>query len=386
MKICVISNLYKPYQRGGAEIVARLMVKGFEKAGKEVLVISTHPERKSKVEQNQNTKIYRFRPMNLFYYLDDYKHNFFVRAIWHIFDTFNFHSAGIVRKILKKEKPDLIVTHNLKGIGLLIPRVIKKLKIKHIHVLHDVQLAVPSGLIFREKENAFLVTGFPSRIYAWICKRLFKSPRFVVSPSEWLMRFYEKKGFFQKSKREVFPNPIVSSGQAVDKEPERQNRFLFVGQLEKHKGIEWLAELWEKNHIQSELLIIGDGTAKLKCQMSKVKVLGRLEGEELNKIFVQADFLIMPSLCYENSPTVISLAYQNATPVIVANIGGAAELVEKNKTGYIFNAGEEESLLKAINQAQSISDTELEKMSENCTEKVKEFGLAKYIDKVLSLE
>ena len=158
---------------------------------------------------------------------------------------------------------------------------------------------------------------------------------------------------------------------------------MFVGQLEKHKGIQWLIDFWRRNNIVHELFVVGGGSPELTNLPTNVKLLGKKIGQELNTIFTQIDFLIMPSLCYENSPTVIPLAYQNATPVIVANIGGAGELVKQNETGYLFESGDNDSLMEALKQVDSLGDEEYKRMSENCLAAVKDFPLQKYVDKLL---
>lgn len=384
MKIAIISNLYAPLARGGAERVAQITAKGFAHAGHDVIVITTKPEWGMSVEQNGKQKIYRFRPLNLFCYLELNKHGVLARAVWHVFDMFNPDSAWCVRKILRQERPDLVITHNLKGIGYLIPAIIRRLKIKHVHVVHDVQLAVPSGLIIKGNENASLVSGFAARIYSRACRALFGSPDAVISPSSWLMKFYEAKGFFPKSLKKVFPNPLSAVSPPAAVKTHKQNRCLFVGQLEEHKGIQWLIDFWRKNMIGAELLVVGDGSLALNNMPRNVKILGRLDGDRLNNIFVQVDFLIMPSLCYENSPTVIQLAYQNATPVIVADIGGAGELVEKGKTGFLFEAEDADSLRNALNMASALTDAEYEKMSRNCLNQIRDFSFRKYLEKLLA--
>ncbi|MFH1762450.1 MAG: glycosyltransferase, partial [bacterium] len=300
MKICLITNLYPPFTRGGAEEVVRITVGGLISAGHDVVVISTKPGFSLSVEQSQKLKIYRFRPLNLFYYLNDHKHNSVVRLIWHFWDMFNLSSAFMVRKILSNEKPDLVITHNLMGLGFLIPNTIFACGLKHIHVLHDVQLAVPSGLILKGKETHFAVDSFLVKLYARFCRNLFIKVQAVISPSQWLLDFHSQKNFFPKAKTIVILNPISLNQESKQKDV-RINKYLFIGQLEKHKGIEWLVDVWEKNNIQSELFIVGAGALKLKVQSEKLKVLGKVEGEEVNKIFAQADFLIVPSLCYENS-------------------------------------------------------------------------------------
>ncbi|MBU2214441.1 hypothetical protein KKA83_00735, partial [Patescibacteria group bacterium] len=43
MKICLINNLYKPYTRGGAEVIVELISQGLLNKNIEVVVISTMP-------------------------------------------------------------------------------------------------------------------------------------------------------------------------------------------------------------------------------------------------------------------------------------------------------------------------------------------------------
>lgn len=383
MKICLISNLYQPYTRGGAEDIVAMSAKGFLAAGQHVVVISTKPGFGVAVERQDRLAIYRFKPLNLFYYLDDYRHNVFVRMIWHYLDMFNFFSAMIVRRILKIERPDMVITHNLKGLGYTIPAAVRSMKIKHIHVLHDVQLAVPSGLIIKGKENTFVVNGFLTKIYQYFCRSSFARIPVVISPSQWLLDFYRQRGFFDKAKTAVIRNPLEQKCDLTGK-TQKHCRFLFVGQWEKHKGIEWLIDFWNKHNMQSELLIVGAGTCQLHDRNTRIKVLGKKAGEELTQLFKRVDFLIVPSLCYENSPTVIPLAYQNATPVIVANIGGAGELVQDKETGFLFEAGNEDSLKNALDKANALTDVVYEKMSRNCLNQTNDFSLKKYVEQLLA--
>lgn len=403
MKVCVITNLYTPHIRGGAELIAKTMAEGFVAVGDSVVVISTKPTAGLSVEQNSGRcRIYRFRPLNIFYYLNDYNHSAPIRLLWHFFDMFNWHSAKVVAGILKNEKPDLVVTHNLKGIGLLIPRIIARLKLKHIHVLHDVQLVVPSGLILKNHEKDFIVSGWPTKIYAGICRRLFSKVGCVVSPSKWLLDFYVRNGFFKNAQQQVVRNPVESC--SAKPKQEKTGNFLFVGQMEKHKGVKWLVDIWGRRQIDGNLLLVGDGSlrngyesvpprwrdpaiiahSKQNCG-TNIKFLGKKTGAELEKIYRAADFLIVPSLCYENSPMVIQLAFQNGVPVIVADIGGAAELVENKKTGFVFESGNEQSLLTALKIGCGLSAEDYNSMSKRCLKKSQNWSVEKYIEQIINL-
>ena len=53
----------------------------------------------------------------------------------------------------------------------------------------------------------------------------------------------------------------------------------------------------------------------------------KFQNDQILEIMAKADCLIVPSLCYENSPTVIYEAAYNNLPVLAANIGGISELL-----------------------------------------------------------
>ncbi len=145
MKIGIITNLYPPFVRGGAELIAAMQAEGLKNAWQHVFVISSRPAKipvyghsfsptklwgQSKDEIN-NIDVYRFNPVNLYYYLNDFKYPSFIRGLWHLIDIFNIFSYFKVKKILKEEKPDLVISHNLMGLGFLLPRLFRNLKIKH---------------------------------------------------------------------------------------------------------------------------------------------------------------------------------------------------------------------------------------------------------------
>ncbi|OGF21176.1 hypothetical protein A2316_03480 [Candidatus Falkowbacteria bacterium RIFOXYB2_FULL_38_15] len=368
MKICLISNLYHPYARGGAEKIAATVAGGLREDGHEVFIISTKPYKnfQSLKAKKEEDNVYRFYPLNVFYYLNDYRHNILWRMKWHFLDMFNLHSYFIVKSILKKEKPDIVMTHNLKGMGYLIPYLIKKSGIKHIHTLHDVQLSTPSGLIIYSKENSLEQRIFLRKWYETLCRWLFGSPDIVISPSKWLLDFYTEKGFFEKSKKAVLTNPVgLRQAQALKYSPNetlpltkagaesKGLRLLYIGQIEEHKGVLFLVNTLKDLDINFELHIVGVGS-KLELIKNIVQgdarfiFYGFLEREKLEQVFYTADLTVVPSICYENSPAVVGESLVAGVPALVARIGGAAELIEEGKNGFTFEAGNAEDLKKAL--------------------------------------
>jgi len=396
MKICLISNLYPPYNRGGAEQVAKNTVDGLLSKGHQVVVITAKPFGKFLEEKSvENLKIYRFFPLNLFFYGNDYKYPIGVRFFWHILDTFNVHSYFVARAILKKEKPDIVHTHNLKGLGYLIPLAIRQLGFFHVHTLHDVQLVEPSGIILKGEEPAYPQKVFLRHLYEATCRFLFGSPNVVISPSKFLLDFYEKRNFFLKSRKVILPNPVIEIESNIERVVKKEGvfNFLYLGQIEEHKGVLFLIKTFQKflasQNINCYLHVVGSGSKleeakKLADDSTQIIFHGKVDHYELPKIFAEADITVVSSLCYENSPTVIFESFSHGVPVLASGIEGVAELIKDGQNGITFEAGNEAALLTKLDWCLKNSSL-ISLMGQSARESVKDRGLAVYLDKLLNL-
>lgn len=363
MRICLISNLYPPYSRGGAERVVETEARALKALGHEVFVITAEPVREDgsvepRLTVEDGIRVWRFYPLNLFFYGEIGRHAAFARVIWHFWDSRNMSAARRVAEILRSERIEIAHTHNLKGLGFRIPHVIHSLGIRHVHTLHDVQLAVPSGLMIKGSEKGVGVTDLVSRFFASVAKRSFGSPDIVVSPSKYLSNFYSSRGYFPLSQRVFLPNPAPRVAPASHA-PSLETRFLFLGQLERHKGILMLIEAFRrlvKDRPKARLDVVGTGSVvdeaiRLAGKDLRISFYGKKSPSQFREMFSKTDYTIVPSLCYENSPTVISESFAYGIPVIVANIGGAPELVRDGESGLIFEAGNVAAIVTAMKRA-----------------------------------
>lgn len=397
MKVAILNNLFPPNSHGGAEEAAKTQTNTFFVQGNEVIVLTLSLLNKKSVQSRDGIKIYELRHRNIFNYFNIGRHSAPVRFLWHIIDTFNFWLANDIGKILKQEKPDLVITHNLKGLSFLTPLKSKNLKIKNYQVMHDVQLYTPSGLIEYGKENIFEHTGLPTRIYRFFTRRLFKYADKVFFPSAWLLNFYRKNDFFINQEKILEPNeagfkggPSTSSGTnnyclSEVEGVQQRSGFLYVGQLEPHKGVILLFDAFEKlNELVPErsssklfperseaacpakliersgesrgdikLHIIGDGSLmpeiKKRAQLNpNIIVHGRVPREKLPEFYSRAKATIFPSLVYENAPMVIAESLSCGTPVICSRLGGAPELIREGENGITFTPGDANDLAEKI--------------------------------------
>lgn len=364
MRIIIISGLYPPYGKGGAEAAAGGAAAEFASAGHEVAVITARPFAGLKslapeMAQEKGIRVYRFFPLNLFFYGNIGKHGFLLRALWHLFDLWNIHAYLMISKIIRREQPDLVLTHNIKGFGLILPSALlsvrreNNLHYKWIHTLHDVQLFAPSGILKLGEENKL-----SHKIYSLLTRLLFCSPDVVTSPSKWLLDFYSERGFFSKSEKRVVRNP-VKGGSAIKVSGSVKNSFLYLGQIEEHKGVLFLLDAWKKfsvSHPDRGLTIAGGGSlmgevVKRAKDMPGIKILGAVPHEATGSLLASHGAVIVPSLVYENSPSVISESLCFGVPVLASRIGGIPEMVDNGVNGWLFEPGNKESLITAMEEA-----------------------------------
>ncbi len=363
MRTCFITNLYPPYGRGGAERVVEEEARALRALGHDVSIITACPVREDgsiepRMTVEDGIRVYRFFPLNLFFYGEIGRHAAPARLLWHLRDVWNDHAARTVEGLLKRERPQIVHTHNLKGIGFRILRVIRALGIRHVHTLHDVQLVAPSGLILKGGERGVGVTDPLSRVFARWARSSFASPEVVLSPSRFLLRFHEARGFFPRSQKILLPNPapsVLPSRHAMSSE----TRFLFLGQVEAHKGILLLIEAFRrlvKDRPKIRLDIVGTGAGMNAAREAagkelRISFFGKKNPAQFAEMFSKIDYTVVPSFCYENAPTVIIESFAYGVPVAVADIGGAAELVRHGENGLVFEAGNVGALVAALKQA-----------------------------------
>jgi glycosyltransferase involved in cell wall biosynthesis len=78
---------------------------------------------------------------------------------------------------------------------------------------------------------------------------------------------------------------------------------------------------------------------------------GAYEPADLPRLMAAADWVVMPSLWWENAPLVLLEAARHRRPVLCSGIGGMAELVEHGATGLHAPAGDVEGWVDAMADA-----------------------------------
>ena len=192
-----------------------------------------------------------------------------------------------------------------------------------------------------------------------------------LAPSHFLLERYvewgipkEKISFMENGRRLVRRSPGAEARQP-------RNRLGFFGQFSYFKGVhivleamkilgqeECRAHLWLHGaniELQSEKFQ-SSFKALVEASEENVSLVGRYDHTALARLMANIDWVVVPSVWWENSPLVIQEAFFYGRPVICGDVGGMAEKVVDGKNGLHFRIGDPESLAQTIRQAVSSPD------------------------------
>lgn len=174
----------------------------------------------------------------------------------------------------------------------------------------------------------------------------------VLAPSRFLRRYFEP---LVNADRLLF-HPIgidtTPLQAATVRSRSERLRFGYVGQIAWHKGVHVLVKAFTRlttTQREAELHIWG-GLATQPAYVAQLRALAgddpriqfhdRFAHRDLPAILQGLDFLVAPSIWYENSPLSITEAYAADLPVICSDHGGMVEMVNHGEDGVRFRPGD----------------------------------------------
>jgi len=336
--IIIANNLFPPLARGGAEIVADNLVRGCQSLGHPVAVISTRPYFSAPIE-NISASVYRLPSL----YANLAQLPKPLRLLWHWYQLNQTRQTKTLLNYLSQNNCQYLITNNLLGLSWSLGTEAQQRGIKWIHILHDIQLLHPSGLLDYGHE-AKLHSPIAQQ-YQRLINHKFGQPDLVVSPSKWLLDLHQSAGLITKGKTIISLNPESSTTRTIGERARTAANFGYLGQLEEHKGVLLLIEAFLKYLSQypqsgATLNLVGDGQALKKAvtlsqNHPAIIFHGRLNRAEVQTFLSSLDCLVVPSLCYENSPTVIIEAVRQGLPVIASDLGGIRELLSDSSYRFL---------------------------------------------------
>lgn len=150
----------------------------------------------------------------------------------------------------------------------------------------------------------------------------------------------------------LFATKTVALHNFVDrvewKETVKKDYVLYFGRFSEEKGIDTLIQVCKE---LPDIQFIFAGTGPLEDEVNGIKNIqnvGFQRGQALEKLIREARFSVYPSEWYENCPFSVMESQMYGTPVLGANIGGIPELIQKGRTGELFESGNKGDLKEKI--------------------------------------
>ena len=358
MKILLVNTFYYPNIVGGAEYSTKLLAEGLEKNGNQVSVFTVDRALSKCEEENINgIKIYRgtggkFNTLVRF----TKKGSAFIKIRNKFRILKNSKIIDELEKVVIDFQPDVIHTNNIYGISPIIWKYANQKKIPCIHTIRDYWIVNPKNVMPKNK-NILL------KKYQEHFEKYSDYVNIVTSPSKFTLENILKFKYFKNAESHVVFNSVDLNMEETKNYIEKRKRYgskkikyLFVGSLFENKGIRNLLSAFEQ--IKNEdisLTICGKGNleelVKTAAQNdNRITYKGMLEKDELKKVWLENDVLIVPSIWDEPFGRVVIEGNQYGLPVIGSNKGGIAEILDNTHSGVTYQYDSVEELKKAIIQ------------------------------------
>jgi len=354
MKILFIHNFYQSSAPSGEDIVFKNEVELLKKNGINAVTYEKY---------NDEIKEYGFFG----------KFTLPFKNIW------SLETYRELKLLIKREKPDIAHFHNVWY--LISPSAYYACKEKGIPVvqtLHNFRIFCTSGLLFRNNKiceecitgNKFKVIKNSLKYGCYRNSRIYSLPIAFAEYFHWIKQTWINKVDAYIALTEFSRNKFIEAGLPSDKifvkpnflpnppEPNYsyQNYACFIGRISQEKGIDILIEAFKfLENPKYKLKVVGDGKLRnhieLKIKKEKInniEFLGMRSNSEVITILKSANFLILPSIVYENFPLVLIESFASGKPVIASRLGAMAELIEDKRTGLLFEPGNSNDLSKKI--------------------------------------
>jgi glycosyltransferase involved in cell wall biosynthesis len=160
--------------------------------------------------------------------------------------------------------------------------------------------------------------------------------------------------------------------------------LLFVGRLEREKGVDVLLEAWRLASLGEGATLALAGRGPIQPEGKNVLTLGPIPREELPALYAGADALVLPSIrtatFLEPWGLVVNEAMHQGTPVIASDAVGAVAggLVRDGRNGLVAPAGDARALATRI-QATAADQGLCERLGAAARQDVEEFSEAAWV-------
>ena len=363
LRFCFVTTFYPPYSFGGDAIGVQRLARALAHRGHHVTVISDldafaalsptlppapPPDDSGVVEIRLQSRLGRLSSLLTQQSGRPVVHGARLRQLLDEtpFDVVNFHNISLVGG------PGLLAY----GGGAA-----------KIYMAHEHWLVCPSHVLWRHNRErcegrecfrCVLHYRRPPQLwrYTGYLGRALRHVDAFIAMSEFSRDKHREFGF--PHEMEVVPYFLPDraiAAAAMEPSPHPRPYFLFVGRLERLKGLDDVISAFRK-YRNADLLIAGTGQhetelRRLSGDDPQVRFLGNVPNQELDRYYRHAIALVVPSVGFETFGIILIEAFRQGTPVIARRIGPFPEIVSQSGAGELFDS--ERELIESMERLQS---------------------------------
>jgi len=308
-------------------------------------------------------------------------------------------------------QPDVAHFHNT--LPLISPAAIHAANafgVATVQTHHNYRLACPNAQLFRDGRPCEDCLGRP---VAWpgVLHACYRESRLATGAVAAMNAVHRRKRtWIDKVDRHIAltefargklvaaglpPAHVVVKPNFLEQDPGRGEGAggfaLFVGRLSPEKGLRTLIAAWRDRPEAPPLKIVGDGplageVAAAAAQIPALEWLGERPRAEVLELMGAARLVLVPSEWHEPFGLTIIEALARGTPVLGADSGGIASLLEDGRSGRLHRAGDAADLVAKQRELFALSETQAAEMRRFARERFEnEFTAERNYDRLLRI-
>ena len=323
MEVIQVCPAFFPY-RGGLETHVKEISKRLTNSGFDVQIYTTDPTgRLPKKQKIDGLKILRFRAFSP--------------------NRLYFFAPRLYSALRRTENVDVIHAHGYPNFPALATALARNRNKKpFVFTAHyggyDVQTLGASTWRTAAKKCYNFSMG----------RYIFSKANAVIIVAKFERELLKQKFGVDEDKIKYIPNGVnVREFNHPTKNDQDIETILYVGRLEKYKGVHFLIEAFTEvkpSFPNSRLLIVGSGSYKEKLVnltssfglQDSVSFLENVPQEHLTKLYSSSNVFVTLSQ-FEGQPIALIEAMSSGLPVIATKVGAIPELVQHGRNGFLLD-------------------------------------------------
>jgi glycosyltransferase involved in cell wall biosynthesis len=350
LRFCMVTTFYPPYSFGGDATAIHQLVNMLARRGHEVDVIHCLDSYRA-LARGAPAAGYPNEPGVTVHSLTSGVGALSPLATYET--GYPLFKARKIRRILAAKRFDVTHFHNISLVGG--PMVLRYGQGVKLYTMHEHWLVCPTHVLFKfQREPCMerscfrctLAYGRPPQLwrYTGLLAKALRHVDAFIAPSEFTLRRHRADGLQVPIVHipSCISEPVDPPDQAAPSTVPLPARpfFLFVGRLEKLKGLQTVIPLFLGDGA-ADLVIAGDGQygdelKRLAQGSARIHFLGRLPPALLRTVYRRAVALLVPSLTFETFGQVVIEAYAARLPVIARDLGPLPDIVAQSAGGLVY--------------------------------------------------